>query len=138
MHAGARAWVVGGAGGEARAAAGRTPDEVARAADAEWGAGEGEAMLRRLAAGATEFRDAGVTRLEQAYRAERLVLALDRLLAAWPERARAKAAGPALDKLFAEAQSVPDFQPGRFAIRLQEFAAAAGLAGAEALSDPGF
>lgn len=121
----ALAWLVTRAGGEARAAAGRAPDDVARAADSEWSAGadEGVAMLRRLAGSAGDFRAAGVTRLEQAYRAERLVLALDRLLAAWPERARATAAGPALDKLFAAAQSVPDFKPGAFAGLLEDFAA---------------
>jgi hypothetical protein len=102
---------------------GKTPDELARSAETGWGAGAGAAMLRRLAASAEDFREAKVPRLEQAYRAERLVLGLDRLLAAWPERKRANEAGPALDKLFAAAQSVPDFRPKEFANRLEEFAA---------------
>lgn len=121
----ALAWLVTRAVGEARAewVKGKTPDEAARGAEAGWGAGDGAAMLRRLAGSAPDFRAAEVSRLEQAYRAERLVLGLDRLLAAWPERTRATEAGPALDKLFAEAQSVPDFRPKEFASRLEEFAA---------------
>ena len=119
----ALAWLVTRAGGEARmeGIAGKTPDELARSAEAGWGAGDGAAMLRRLAASAEDFREAKVPRLEQAYRAERLVLGLDRLLAAWPERKRATEAGPALDKLFTEAQSVPDFKPPEFARLLEEF-----------------
>jgi hypothetical protein len=120
----ALAWLVRRAGGESLAGAGRSADEVARAADGDWGPGEGAAMLRRVAVGvAGDFRQAGVSRQEQAYRAERLVLGLDRLLAAWTERARAKEAGPTLDKLFAAAQSVPDFEPATFAGLLEEFAA---------------
>jgi hypothetical protein len=103
-----------------------SPDALARAAEAGWGADAGERALRALAGAAAEFRAAGVSRLEQAYRAERLVLGLDRLLAAWPERVRAAEAGPALDRLFTAAQSIPDFQPGRFAGLLEEFAAALG------------
>ena len=100
-----------------------SPDEWARRADASLDPREGAVILLRLADSAVEFRDPGVPSLEQAYRAERLALGLDRLLAAWPERARAKAAGPALDKLFEAAQSVPDFDPAEFARRLEVFAA---------------
>jgi hypothetical protein len=117
----ALAWLVRRVGGEQRVA-GLSPDEVARRADTDWRAGEGVEMLRRAAGTAEDFRDPGVSRLEQAYRAERLVLGLDRLLAAWPERVRARAAGPAADKLFEAAQSVPDFEPARFAASLEAFA----------------
>ena len=124
----ALAWLVGRAADAAGLGIDKldTPDAVARRAEAEWPAGGGEAALRGLAAGAEGFRDAGLSRLERAYRAERLVLGLDRLLAAWPERAKATAAGPALDALFAAAQSVPDFAPEEFARRLDAFAAALG------------
>jgi hypothetical protein len=97
------------------------PDELARELEARWATEHGAVVLRRLALSAGEFRDSSVTRLEQAYRAERLVLGLDRLLAAWPERAAAKVCSPALDRLFAAAQSVPDFAPESFATRLDEF-----------------
>lgn len=119
----ALAWLVARAGGEARAIAGRPADDVAREAEVGWKSSDGVAMLRALAASSADFSDKTVSRLEQAYRAERLVLGLDRLLAAWPERARATAAGPALDKLFAAAQSVPDFKPAEFAKLLGEFSA---------------
>ena len=113
-----------------------TPEEWARQADASPDPQEGSVILHRLACSAAEFRDANVTRLEQACRAERLVLGLDRLLAAWPERARATAAGPALDRLFAAAQSVPDFEPGKFAGLLEAFSAAAGFSAPRTPGDP--
>jgi hypothetical protein len=135
---GAKFWLVGQAVAWREAAAARAggrdtsagaaereaAQEIAREVDQKWTAGQGVVALRRLAGSAEAFRDPAVSRLEQAYRAERLVLGLDRLLAAWPERARASAAGPALDKLFAAAQSVPDFEPGAFAALLEELAAA--------------
>jgi len=132
-------WLVRRAGGEAPDTR-LAPDAVAHGAEMYWTRepGEGAAMLQRLAAVGGDFRDASVSRLEQAYRAERLVLGLDRLLAAWPERARATAAGPALDKLFAAAHSVPDFEPVTFAGLLEVFSVAAGFAEARAPADPGF
>lgn len=123
----ALAWLVGRAGGERLE--GLAADAVARRADADWPAGEGEAVLRRLAGAGGDFRAAGVSRLEQAYRAERLVLGLDRVVAAWPERARAKAAEPVLARLFTAAQSVPDFEPASFATLLDELARLVGGAG---------
>ncbi len=125
----ALAWLMRrAAGGADRWGGAADADALAGKVESEWPAGEGEAVLRRLvsAEAAAAFRDAAVTRLEQAYRAERLVLGLDRLLAAWPERARATAAGAKLDQLFAAAQSVPGFEPGKFAGLLEEFSAAVG------------
>ncbi len=98
--------------------------EWARRADAGWASGDGVKALRGLAGAGADFRAAGVSRLEQAYRAERLVLGLDRLLAAWSARGSAKGAESALERLFAAAQSVPDFQPAQFAGLLDEFAEA--------------
>jgi hypothetical protein len=123
----ALAWLVGRAGGAG--VAGSVADAVARRVDTDWPAGEGEAVLRRLAGVGGDFRAAGVSRLEQAYRAERLVLGLDRVFAAWPERARATAAEPVLARLFKAAQSVPDFEPAGFAKLLDELARTIGGAG---------
>jgi hypothetical protein len=116
----ALAWLVRLAAGTV--AEDKTADQFAREAESQWKAGAGEEALSRLAASAAAFRDPGVSRLEQAYRAERLVLGLDRLLAAWSERVKAASAGPALEELFAAAQSVPDFEPMDFANRLEVFA----------------
>lgn len=122
----ALAWLVRTAGEQVLLGAQeKGPDELARELEAHWSSEHGAVVLRRLALSAGEFRDPSVTRLEQAYRAERLVLGLDRLLAAWPERARATACGPLLDRLFAAAQSVPDFEPEEFAARLESFSKAA-------------
>jgi len=62
----------------------------------------------------------------QARRAERLVLALDRLVAALPELKNNGPVQSALNQLFKLAQSVPDFDPKQFADALQKFSAAAG------------
>lgn len=123
----ALAWLVRRTGGATSAgrvdfdAKSGAADAYARKAGESWQAADGEKALRDLAKCAGEFRDSKVTRLEQAYRAERLVLGLDRLLAAWPERVRAAACGSTLTKLFAAAQSVPDFSPEEFAARLDGF-----------------
>jgi hypothetical protein len=67
------------------------------------------------------FADKSVSKSLLSRRAERLVLALDRLL---PEirGARANAAvNDSLNKLFADAQSLPDFDPNQFANDLNTF-----------------
>jgi Cytochrome c554 and c-prime len=120
----ALAWLVRRAGGAWTAD--KSPDAIAREADASGKTIDAVVLLRALAATGGDFRDVSVTRLEQAYRAERLVLGLDRLLAAWSERTKAKAAGPALEQLFAAAQSVPDFTPATFAGLLDTFAVVIG------------
>ena len=53
----------------------------------------------------------------QARRAERLVLALDRLLSALEEKAGLKPASEKLNELFKEVQSLPDFDAAKFAAR---------------------
>ncbi|MCX6938841.1 MAG: multiheme c-type cytochrome [Verrucomicrobia bacterium] len=111
-----------GLGAGALDVAGGEADGLARAAEAGWKTADGERVLYALAGCAAEFTAEEVSVREQAYRAERLVLALDRLLAAWPERARANGAGPQLANLFAAAQSVPDFEPQKFAGLMAEFA----------------
>lgn len=67
-------------------------------------------MLARLAATSAEFEDATVSQPVQARRAERLVLALDRL-----------GGGPEIEPLFKLVQSLPDFDPKNFAEALRRF-----------------
>ena len=74
-----------------------------------------------LAGSSNSFTDKNIAKSQLARRAERLVLALDRLL---PEirGARANAAvDQSLNKLFADAQSLPDFVPNQFAKDLNTF-----------------
>ncbi len=73
---------------------------------------------------ATRFRDVSISQPVQARRAERLVLALDRLVAALPELKNNEPVQSALNQLFKLAQSVPDFDPKQFADALQKFSAA--------------
>ncbi|HEY5346483.1 MAG TPA: multiheme c-type cytochrome [Verrucomicrobiae bacterium] len=60
----------------------------------------------------------------QARRAERLVLALDRLVAALPELKNNEPVQASLNQLFKLAQSIPDFDPKQFADALEKFSAA--------------
>jgi len=78
-------------------------------------------LLKKLAATSPAFLDATVAQRVQAYRAERLVLALDRLLASLPAAQRPATASAKLDALFKLAQSIPDFVPADFARALAEF-----------------
>jgi len=78
-------------------------------------------VLANLAETAADFRSVGPA-LIQASRAERLVLALDRLLAALPADPRRTEASSQLDRLFRLAQSIPDFSPSDFARELEIFA----------------
>ena len=78
-------------------------------------------LLKKLAASHPAFLELAVAKPVQAYRAERLVLALDRLLASLPAKQRPMAAGAALDRLFQLAQSIPEFDPADFARELAAF-----------------
>jgi hypothetical protein len=96
-------------------------DQLAREkSEAVWTEQMTEACLTRLAGQAASFSDPKIPQPVQARRAERLVLALDRLLAA-ENNHQAEAE---LNQLFKLAQSVPDFDPGQFAAGLEKFAAA--------------
>ena len=96
-----------------------TADTLARrAAELEWSHDLTRQALQRLAKTHTEFADAKIPRLQQARRAERLVLALDRLTAPLDKPALAKLE-PDLKELFALAQSLPDFAPEKFAKSLE-------------------
>lgn len=79
------------------------------------------ALIRRLAGAGREFADGSVTRVQLAYRAERLVLAFDRLLAAQAVAGRSPEVSARLDRLFAGVQSIPDFAPDEFERDLTAF-----------------
>ncbi len=76
--------------------------------------------LTRLASSSGDFLKDSVPTPLQARRAERLVLALDRLLAAENNHK----ADAELNQLFKLAQSIPDFDPTQFAEALKMFSAA--------------
>ena len=80
--------------------------------------------LFALAGSGESFRDGSISQPVQARRAERLVLALDRLVTALPEYKNNEPVQSSLNQLFKLAQSVPDFDPKQFADALQEFSAA--------------
>ena len=75
-----------------------------------------------LLAGTSEaFRDKKIPVPLQARRAEGLVLALDRLVTGLGSAAADPSLSRALDRLFDDTQSLPDFDPNRFADNLKEF-----------------
>lgn len=96
-------------------------DQLARTVAAKNGsAAATRAQLAALAASHGDFKNAAIPQPLQARRAERLVLGLDRLLA--PLKLEKKSPpNVKLDQLFKDAQSLPDFDPARFAAHLAEF-----------------
>jgi hypothetical protein len=93
-------------------------DKLSRAAaEVNW---SGEMTLSILAAFANTGADfrAQLPAQQHALRAERLVLALDRLLASKPR----PAAEASVSDLFKLSQSLPDFDPGRFSATLDKLA----------------
>ncbi len=98
-----------------------TDHAAQRAAGIAWSSETTKTLLKKLAASHPGFLETSVAKPVQAYRAERLVLALDRLLASLPAKQRPTAAGAQLDTLFRLAQSVPDFSPTDFARELAVF-----------------
>jgi len=96
-------------------------DALARtAANLTWNDGLSRKTLMRLAGTGGDFSsDADAGELP-ARRAERLVLALDRLLLT--QKQPPPAAEHNLNQLFKLAQSVPDFDPAAFAATLNQFA----------------
>ncbi len=100
-------------------------DEGARnAASIVWPDEWTRKLLFAFAGLSKDFQDSSVSQNLQARRAERLVLALDRLVAALPELKNNEPVQSALNQLFKLAQSVPDFDPKQFADALQKFSAA--------------
>jgi hypothetical protein len=103
-------------------------DGLARAATAiAWTDAQTKKCLAILADSANDFPGKDVypeLREKEARRAERLVLALDRLVAALPEFNNNEPVQSALNELFQLAQSVPDFDPKQFAAALEKFSKA--------------
>ncbi|HUS34535.1 MAG TPA: hypothetical protein VM680_04205, partial [Verrucomicrobiae bacterium] len=101
---------------EARAAA----DILARdLAEFTWSNETTGAILKTLASVGSDFKKPQTFPEQHARRAERLVLALDRLFT--PPAAGSKAEAK-LKNLFALAQSIPDFKAVSFAAALDDFA----------------
>ena len=90
------------------------------AATLNWPATLAPAMLARLAGTTADFATP-VTGELPARQAERLVLALDRLLLAQSPPAPPSASDK-LNELFKAAQSIPDFEPAGFGVTLGQFA----------------
>jgi Cytochrome c554 and c-prime len=102
---------------QARVAAERS----AAAGAAAFDAAQAAVWLKTLASTTEAFADPSVERLEQAYRAERLVLALDRLVAATPSTKKSPEVSARLDVLFGQVQSIPAFAPDAFSRELTAF-----------------
>ncbi len=97
-------------------------DELAlRAAAVPWSADRSRTLLNTLASSGSAFADTNVPRDVQARRAERLVLALDRLVGSLGADPAIASARPELNHLFDVVQSLPDFDPETFAQALQQF-----------------
>ena len=74
-----------------------------------------------LAKSGNSFTDKNIPTSLKSRRAERLVLALDRLVPELPGASTNSAVNQSLNKLFADAQSLPDFDPKLFAEDLKTF-----------------
>jgi len=99
------------------------PDAIARvAAGRNWSDADTRSLLQTFAGSAAEFRAGSVPASVQARRADRVVLGLDRLLAATSE-ATGKLVETEVNALFKLAQSRPDFAPARFGEALEALAA---------------
>jgi hypothetical protein len=97
-------------------------DLVARqSAEINWSNWMTHRYLSALANASEAFRESSISQPLQARRAERLVLALDRLTLALPDAKAAEQLRAPLKKLFADVQSLPDFAPATFADHLAEF-----------------
>ena len=104
-----------------RSEADKTAQHYAAAA---WTDDQTRKMLFAVAASSGSFRDSSVSQNLQARRAERVVLALDRLVAALPELKNNEPVQSSLNQLFKLAQSIPDFDSAKFAAGLDTFSIA--------------
>jgi len=97
-------------------------DGLARkAAGMKWSSNLTKSILTSLANTGSHFRKKGSAQPIQARRAERLVLALDRLVLALDKKLRS-ALDADVSQLYALIQSLPDFEPPKFAEALEKFA----------------
>lgn len=101
----------------------KASDELAKsAAGSPWTDEMSRRALAVLVATGDDFRQSGVADHAPARRAERLVLALDRLLAPRRGSQPNNSADVNLNRLFLLAQSLPDFDSAEFAVALDQFA----------------
>ena len=97
-------------------------DQLAsQAAKYDWSHETTLKWLRSLAESQADFADKQVAVQIHGRRAERLVLALDRLVMAQENDALKKSLNTQLNDLFAAVQSLPDFDAARFATGLETF-----------------
>jgi hypothetical protein len=97
-------------------------DQLAQqAAGLSWTRERTEQLLRKLAGASNELTDAKTSQTNQAYRAERLVLGLDRLLASLGKKDTLAAADEQLNGLFKMVQVLPDLKTAEFANSLRKF-----------------
>ena len=102
----------------------KASDQIARqAAQMNWTIDLSRKALQVLAATGPDFRQRELSSELQARRAERLVLALDRLNNDLRRNQPRKETDLELDSIFKLAQSIPDFDPGTFAAALDKFLA---------------
>jgi hypothetical protein len=102
----------------------RLADDLARAvANTAWSPAHTRKCLTQLAGTAADFRDKSVPPDIQARRAERLALALDRLVTSLDKNANERSPlNRHVDELFRLVQSLPDFQTAAFAVALDHLA----------------
>jgi len=112
------------AGLENAAQALKASDQIARqAAQMTWTIDISGKALQRLASSSPDFQQRDVPNELQARRAERLILALDRLNNDLQRNQSSREGDSELNLLFKLAQSIPDFDREKFAAALQKFAA---------------
>jgi hypothetical protein len=98
-------------------------DQLAvQAAASVWSSQRTGQILRKLAGLQKHFSDATPGAFQQACRAERLVLGLDRLFLELWSNEKAPESDRQLAMLYQSIQSLPDFKPAEFAQRLAAFA----------------
>lgn len=100
----------------------KVSDDLAqRAAAADWTNTMSRQALQALAATAEDFQKAATDPQSHVRRAERLVLALDRLSGCCNMPSPTEAAKSQLDRLFDLVQSAPDFETSQFSEALRQF-----------------
>jgi hypothetical protein len=100
----------------------KASDDLAqRVSVSQWTDEISRKALKTLASTSKDFREAGV-RIRQARRAERLVLALDRLFASRKDTRAVSSTDTNVNRLFRSVQSLPEFNASEFADALDQVA----------------
>jgi hypothetical protein len=103
-------------------------DHLAKeAAELSWAPGTTKRILTLLLETRNAFASRTVPVPLQARRAERLVLALDRLMLGLVDKSASPLVNAVLDALFEDVQSLPEFAPEKFAKDLQQLHASGKL-----------